>query len=352
MLSIIIPSYAYTFIKIDFLKNLIIDDDTLRSFKTIYNIENFIETIKPYYPNIEIKDYTIEEIEGALINNYIKLIGKIMQFSPLNMRRFLRNYLMKFEIQNLKQIIISLIIGMKQEERRKNINFSVEVYLDNTDFIEDLLKFTTLDEIQIYLKKSLYNIPIREGLLYFKKSKEIFVLEAFLDQLYYKHLRAQVKNLDKKEKIMISLFVKYKTEIYNLNMVYRGIKNNIDRKLLSQFLVHNYLFLNEDKINYLLNFNNLDDFHSIVESYLKDIIKAEQIYIKLEIDNKHIIRSIEQFYITYYFKKFEIKIDDIKFFTISKILEVLIKKEKEIRFDILPRVIKIIHKKYKVLKKL
>jgi len=259
---------------------------------------------------------------------------------------------MKFEIQNLKQIIISLIIGMKQEERRKNINFSVEVYLDNTDFIEDLLKFTSLDEIQIYLKKSLYNIPVREGLLYFKKNKEIFVLEAFLDQLYYTHLRAQVKNLNKKEKIMISLFVKYKTEIYNLNMVYRGIKNNIDRKLLSQFLVHNYLFLNEDKLNYLLNFNNLDDFLSIVELYLKDIIKAEQIYIKLKIDNKHIIRSIEQFYITYYFKKFEIKIDDIKFFTISKILEVLIKKEKEIRFDILPRVIKIIHKKYKVLKKL
>jgi len=275
-----------------------------------------------------------------------------MQFSPLNMRRFLRNYLMKFEIQNLKQIIISLIIGMKQEERRKNINFSVEVYLDNTDFIEDLLKFTTLDEIQIFLKNTLYNIPVREGLLYFKKNKEIFVLEAFLDQLYYTHLRAQVKNLDKKEKIMISLFVKYKTEIYNLNMVYRGIKNNIDRKLLSQFLVHNYLFLNEDKLNYLLNFNNLDDFLSIVEIYFKDIIKAEQIYIKLKIDNKHIIRSIEQFYITYYFKKFEIKIDDIKFFTISKILEVLIKKEKEIRFDILPRVIKIIHKKYKVLKKL
>lgn len=334
------------------MKNLIIDDDTLRSFKTIYDIESFIEIIKPYYPNIEIKDYTIEEIEGALFNNYMKLIGNIMHFSPLNMRGFLKNYLMKFEIQNLKQIIISLIIGMKQEERRKNINFSVEVYLDNTDFIEELLKFTNLDEIQIFLKKTQYNIPIREGLLYFKKSKEIFVLEAFLDQLYYTHLRAQVKNLNKKEKIMISLFVKYKTEIYNLNMVYRGIKNNIDRKLLSQFLIHNYLFLNEDKINYLLNFNNLDDFRSIVESYLKDIIKAEQIYIKLKIDNKHIIRSIEQFYITYYFKKFEIKIDDINFFTISKILEVLIKKEKEIRFNILPRVIKIIHKKYKVLKKL
>ena len=320
--------------------------------KAIYDIETFIETIKPFYPNIEVKEFTIEEIEGVLFNNYIQLIGKIQQFSPLNMRRFLRNYLMKFEIQNIKQVIISLIIGMNQEERRSNINFLVEVYLDNTEFIEDLLKFTTLDEIQIYLKKSLYNIPIREGFLYFKKNKEIFVLEAFLDQLYFNHLNEQVKNLDKKEKIMISLFVKYKTEIYNLNLIYRGIKNRIDKKLLSQFLVDNYLFLNEDKLKYLLNQDNPEDFLSIVDLYLKNITKVDQIFIKLKIDPKHIIRSIEQFYITYYFKKFTIKIDDINFFTISKILEVLIKKEKEIKFDILPRVIKIIHKKFKALKKL
>ena len=352
MLSIIIPSYSYTFIKIDYLKNLIIDDDTLSRLKTIYDIETFIETIKPFYPNIEVKEFTIEEIEGVLFNNYIQLIGKIQQFSPINMRNFLRNYLMKFEIQNIKQVIISLIIGMKQEERRSNINFLVEVYLDNTEFIEDLLKLTTVDEIQIYLKKSLYNIPIREGLLYFKKNKEIFVLEAFLDQLYFNHLKEQVKNLNKKEKTMISLFVKYKTEIYNLNVIYRGIKNRIDKKLLSQFLVDNYLFLNEDKINYLLNQENPEDFLSIVELYLKNITKADQIFITLKIDTKHIIRSIEQFYITYYFKKFKIKIDDIDFSTISKILEVLIKKEKEIKFDILPRVIKIIHKKFKVLKKL
>ena len=351
-MSIIIPSYAYTFIKIDYLKNLIIDDDTLRRLKTIYDIETCIEMIKPFYPNIEIKDYTIEEIEGVLYTNYIQLIGKIQQFSPLNMRKFLRNYLMKFEIQNIKQVIISLIIGMKQEERRNNINFLVEVYLDNTEFIEDLLKLTTLDEIQIFLKKSVYNIPVREGLLYFKKNKEIFVLEAFLDQLYFIHLKKQLKNLDKKEKTMISLFVKYKTEVYNLNMIYRGIKNRIDKKLLSQFLVDNYLFLDEDKLNYLLNVNNPDDFLSIVELYLKNITKVEQIFITLKIDSKHIIRSIEQFYITYYFKKFKIKIDNINSFTIFKILEVLIKKEKEIKFDILPRVIKIIHKKFKALKKI
>ncbi|MBY9020044.1 MAG: V-type ATPase subunit [Candidatus Lokiarchaeota archaeon] len=348
----IIPSYAYTFIKIDFLKHLIIDNDTLRRFKTIYTIENFMENLKPYYPNLEIKEFTIENIERALLNHYIRLVGKILHFSPQNMRNFLKSYLLKYEIQNLKQIIIGLILGMNNEEKRENVNFLVETYLDNTEFIEETLKFTNLDEIQLFLKKSIYNIPIREGLLYFKKKKEIFVLEAFLDQLYYTHLRTQVKRLNKKEEIMISLLVKYKTEVYNLNVIYRGIKNNIDRKLLSQFLVDNYLFLSENVLNSLLNLPNLDDFISNITYYLNNISETKQLFLKFILNKKHVIRSIEEFYFTYYFKKFEVKVDNIDVFTISKILEVLIKKEKEISFDILPRVIKIIHKKFKILKKL
>jgi len=306
-----------------------------------------MESIKRYYPNIEIEDYTTENIEGALINNYIMLVGKIMHFSPLNMRNFLKKYLMKFEIQNLKQIIISLIIGRTQEEMRRDINFLAEEYLDNTDLIEKLLKVTTLDEIQILLKRTLYNVAIREGLLYLKKNKEIFVLEAFLDQLYYKHLQLQLQNLNKDEKTIISLFVKYKTEIYNLNLIYRGITNNVERSLLKQFLVHNYLFLDEGKLEYLLNLTNLNDFVSTVEIYFRNIAEIKAFFIIFKIDQKHLIRSIEEFYISYYFKKFKIKIDNIAYFTIFKILEVLIIKEKEIRFEILPKIIKINHKRFR-----
>jgi vacuolar-type H+-ATPase subunit C/Vma6 len=309
-----------------------------------------MEAISPFYPNLDFKENTIEDIEVALKNNYIKLIGKILHYSPQNMRIFLRNYLMKFEIQNLKQIIISLILGINQEEKRKCINFLVEEYLDNTEFIEELLKFTSLDEIQLFLKRTKYNVAIREGILYFKKNKEIFILEAFLDQLYYKQLSVQLKYLNKKEKTMISLFVKYKTEIYNINVIFRGIKNNIDRKLLSQFLVNTYLFLNESKLEHLLNLDSLDEFISVIEEYLKNTKEIKPFFIRLKINQKHLIRSIEQFYITYYFKNFEIKIDDIDFFTIYKILEILIKKEKEIKFEILPKVIKILHYKFKALK--
>ncbi|KKL47659.1 hypothetical protein LCGC14_2333330 [marine sediment metagenome] len=44
------------------------------------------------------------------------------------------------------------------------------------------------------------------------------------------------------------------------------------------------------------------------------------------------------------------KIDDIEYQAIFKILEVLIKKDKEIRLYIIPGVVNILHKKYQLLK--
>jgi vacuolar-type H+-ATPase subunit C/Vma6 len=278
------------------------------------------------------------------------MIGKIMLYSPPNMRLFLRNYLLKFEIINIKNIIIGLILGLTLEEKKKKTNFLVEEYLENTEFIEDLLKISSLDEIQFFMKKTKYNIPVREGIFYFKNYREIFVLEAFLDQFYYENLLTQLKNLNTKEKKLITLFIKYKTEIYNINIIYRGLKNNIEKNLLSQFLLNSYLFLDKGKIEYLLSLEDVNVFITLIEEYLTNVKEIKQYYKNIVINPNHLIHSIEKLYLNYYFKKSKIQIDDIDSITIFRILEILIKKEEEIRFNIIPMVVKILHAKYKKLK--
>jgi len=349
-MSAIVPSYAYTLIKLDFLKPLIMDNESLLKLNKINEINEFLELINPYYPNLEIKVPTIEFIETALINNYIRMIGKIILYSPESMRMFLRSYLIKFEILNIKQCIIASILGLNIEEKKKNINFLVEQYLDNEDFIDNLLKLSTLDEIQLFMKKTKYNIAIKEGILYFKNNNEIFVLEAFLDQFYYANFNIQLEILSKKEKGMISLYAKYKAEIYNLNVIYRGIKNKIDKKLLSQFLINSYLFFDEEKNEYLLNLDNVDVLISVIEDILQGSKEINQFYKIFGIDQNHLIWSIEKLYINYFFRKFKVKIDDIDLLTIFKILELIIQKEREISFDIIPNLVRILHKKFDVLK--
>ena len=343
-----VPSYVYTFIKIGSLKQLIIDDNTLEKLKEFNEIEGFINFIEPFYPDLNIKENTIEEIEKALFHFFFKLIGDLISISPLNMRRFLKDYLVKYEIMNIKQIILGLIIGMNNEEISKNVNFLIEEYLENTDLIKKIIEAKTLEEIQLHMKPTKYSKVIREGFLYFKNYNEIFVLEAFLDQLYYENLSKRERILNKKEKKMISLFNSLNTEIYNINTIYRGIINKIDKKLLAQFIINNNFFLKTDDIENLLDQETLNDFFSIINEYLGSIHELKYKFDKLEL--KHPLWALERMYKNYYFTKSKLEINDIESLTIFRILELIIKKEKEIKLEILPKVVSIINKKFNSIK--
>jgi len=348
--AIEVPSYAFTLIKMGFLKQLIMDENTLHKLDEITDIKQFIEFISMFYPGLIIKSYNIEDIEKALFHTYIKLIGRIVYISPKTMRLFLRNYLMKYEIMNIKHVILGTILGISIEEKSSMVNLLVEKYLDNTDFMKDLIEIPSLEEIQLYMKPTLYNKVIREGILYFRKTNEVFVLEAFLDQLYYNNLKDEIKFLTQKEKVMIIPFVKYISEIYNLRLIYRGIKNNIDKNLLLQLVLDEYLFINEKILKKLVNLEDIDEFNDILIQHLRTKKELKSSLILSSLDLEHFIWSIEKLYLNYYFKILEIKSADIEFQAIYKILEVLIKKDKEIRLYILPKLVNIMFDKYKLLK--
>jgi len=325
------------------------DDNTLKKLREIDDIKEFIDFIRPYYPKIKVKNYTIEEIEKALYNTFIKLIGKLIFYSPKNMRRFLRDYLLQFEIMNIKQIILGAIIGLNKKAISEKVNFLAEKLLGNVEFINNLLEISSLDEIQLFMKNTKYYKVIREGLLYFKNYNEVFVLEAFLDQLYYINMIREEKTFSRKEKKIINLYIDSITEIYNLNVIYRGLINRIDKKLLSQFLVENYLFLDKNKVENLLNQENFDDFISNIKDIFSKVKGIKEFYDSLGINIEHLYWWIEGLYVNYFFNKFKPKFDDIDYSAILRVIEIIIKKQKEIQFDILPNAIKIIHKKFEIL---
>jgi len=350
-LSIIVPSYAYTYIKIGVLKKIIIPLDDLDKLEKSEKIEDLIDIIKPYYPSLEIQKYTIVNIEKKIYNIYIKLIGKIISYSPMNLRNFLQDYLLKYEIMNLKQIISGIILGLDLEEKRNNINFLVQDFLDREEFMTDLLKLSSLEELRLSLRNTRYYKSVREGILYFRNNKEIFVLESFLDQLYYQNLVRERKNLSTLERKMIILFTHYITEIYNIKIIYRGILNKVDRNLLSQFLVEGPIFLDMDDLNSLLNQSNVEDFFTLLNSMLKEDPDLKMLYKEISQKMEHPIWEIEKIYQKFYFSKFKLKPDKISLSTLYRIFELIIKKDKEIQFEIIPNVVRILHKKFKIFEK-
>jgi V/A-type H+-transporting ATPase subunit C len=347
-MSVIVPSYAYTYIKIGFLKRIIIPAEQLDKLNKTENIDELINTIKPFYPNFDIKKKTITNIEKELYHIYIKLIGKIISYSPQNLRSFLKDYLLKYEILNLKQIISGIILGTSIEKKRKNINFLVQKYLNREDFMNDLVRLPSLEELRLSLRNTRYYKPVREGLLYFRNNKEIFVLESFLDRIYYKNLVKKRKNLNKLERNMIVLFTHYITEIYNIRVIYRGILNNIDRNLLAQFLVEGYLFLGANDLNSLLNQSTVQEFFDRLNSLLREDKELKSTYKEVSAQLEHPLWELERIYQKFYFSKFKLQPDKISLATLYKIFELIIKKQQEINFEILPNVVRILHKKFEI----
>jgi len=79
-------------------------------------------------------------------------------------------------------------------------------------------------------------------------------------------------------------------------------------------------------------------------------MEFKSIFTSLKPNLEHPMWEIEESYKKYFFKKFKLKFDKIDYSTIYRIFELLIKKEREIKYSIIPNVIRILHEKYKIFK--
>ncbi len=340
-MSIIINEYSYIYIKLSGLRNFVIEDFLYEDFEKIKNIQELINFISPYFPNVNFISFTIEEIENQLFNSFFKIIAKIFLSSPRNIREFLRSYILKFEIDNIKQIILGIILQMSKEEIKQNINFVVEDYLEHREFIEKLVEITNLDEIQFLMRETHYNQIIREGIIYFKKTNEIFVLESFLDKFYFENLKIQKKKLKKAEERIIGAFIDFNIELYNINLLYRGNKNKINKDLLEQFIVPHKFFFNEGHLNHLLNIEDPNQFLKYVNNQLSKNQDLKKDFQEISPNNSNPIVTIKNLYRNHFFNKFKHLID-IKDSSIYQILKLLIKKEMEIE-KIIKKTVQILH---------
>jgi len=344
-LSVIVPSYAYTLIKIENLKLLIMDEKALRQLDGVRDVKSLIELLEPYYPGLRLHEYTIEEIEKALFNFFITLIGKIITVTPDLMRNFLKNFLLKYEIINLKYTIIGTILGFSKEEKSKNVNLLVEEYLDNKEFMQDLIAIQSLAEVQLFMKKTKYNKVVEEGIRYFNNYNEIFVLEAYLDKFYYESMINLGKLRLSKERLFISKYIDYITELYNINIIYRGIANKIEKNLLSQLIIFRNFVLKHRDFNILLKQNDLDNFFMVLNKIFTENPKTRRYFHPKGETEKEIMNFMQEMYMELFFKQIRTNLGDIAFFTIYRILELIIKKEKEIQKEILPRIVRVFRKK-------
>jgi len=349
MSGVIVPDYGYLYVKLSILKQIVLTKSDISRTQNIKSIDELIETIKPYYPDASFKVPSISEIEKSLYHSFFKLIGRILVNSPDELRQFLKYFLMKYEIYNIKNIILGTILNKTKKEKISETNFIIEELLDNEEFIRELINKRTINEIQLFMKKTNYYQVIKEGLDFYRKNQEIFVLAVSLDKLYYEILGRIKSRFSNTDFEIIRIYISYVIEIYNLRILYRGIKNNIEKNLLSQLLIHSFLFLNLKKLNILLNQETIEGFSQTLIAFL---IESKPRLFPPDILNKNvedIIALVKSIYDEYFFKECHKQVSSLPALTVSKVLELLVKKESEIKYVLIPLVVNILNLKYQTI---
>ncbi|MGV9170976.1 MAG: V-type ATPase subunit [Promethearchaeia archaeon] len=333
-----------------FFKNLIMKEQDLKSIKKINQIEELLEYIKVFYPNLNVNQNRIFNFENALYNNYISLIGRILSYSPENMVMFLNDILVKFEIRNIKRIILNTILGKSKDTKRKQINYKAEVLLHHEEFFNKLLKLNTLDEILFHMEDTTYYKIIKEGLIYFRKNNEIFILEAFLDRKFYDNLIQNTEYFSKKERDIIIPYINLLIEIYNLKIIFRSIRNGLDIELIKQLTIERFLILNSKDLGELISSEDQMGFKNLLSKVLRQNKELAPYFPEKNFIYDSLLKNVFQIYKNYYFNSLDVAIDDFDARTILGIIELIMKKEFEINHAIMPSIIRILHKKFRILK--
>jgi vacuolar-type H+-ATPase subunit C/Vma6 len=161
-------------------------------------------------------------LERAFTENLIETYIKIIKNSPKKAAAFLRLYLLRFEVENIKALIKAANANLSPEQKLGKIYFSPETYLKQHAVIEEAAKAPDLRQTLNALKDTEYASALKMGLGSYEEDGSTTCLDVLLDKHFYEKLCEVYQNLPKKEKPHAHYYVSTENDGFVLLTLLRG----------------------------------------------------------------------------------------------------------------------------------
>lgn len=337
----IIEEYAYVYIKIAGMKRLLFSNRERILLRAITDLDNLVELLKKFYPNFQPKSITIADIERELWIIYFKIYERILAYSPSPMQIFLKNYLMKYEIANLRLIITGIIAGLTTEERNEYLYLAPAEILERKNFLRDLLNAQKLEDITMNLDNGEYAKVIKEGIKKYQETQELFFLYTTLDKYFYQSFFDALDYYPKQERRLIKEYIQKNIDFYNLNLLYRIYWNKFKIQEISDYIIMEGFYLNADDLKNLVTSENIEVFFAKLKAKFRKNLQLYRIIQNLESNSIEGWQDFSEFLLNpIQFSALINKEEDITLQTIIRILRIIFLKEKEIQ-EIVTRAVQI-----------
>ena len=209
---------------------------------------------------------TSRKIERAFNENLISTYVKIIRNSPKNASKYLRLYVLRFEVENIKALIKTTNAKLSIDQKLSKIYLSVEDYLKNRPVIEETAKALTMQQLVKALRKTDYASALSSGLESYEEDGSTTCLDVLIDKTFYEKLHESYESLPEKEKPHAQFYASIENDSFTLLTLLRGKNLNYDSNWLRLALPPNNFYLDAETVEAMVT---AADFESVLRIILE-----------------------------------------------------------------------------------
>ena len=265
--------YPYTYVRTTVMKTLLFKkEDYHKMLKMSFSeIARFLQDTN--YKK-EINEFAAEYsgvdlLELALNRNLAASFEKLMRISPDELDFVIREYVKRYDIEDIKTILRGKFTNMDKKLILESITSAGTLSLE---FLTSLLKKESIEEILRNSQFADFSL-FKDGLNDLNEKKTLVSIENAFDKYYYSHLMEFSKILPKQGALFRD-FVTKEIEILNILTILRLKKVKFGKKIIADFLIPTGNELKDAKIKSLADLDDLEEISRTLEkTEYKNVVK-------------------------------------------------------------------------------
>ena len=254
----------------------------------------------------------------------VRVCDKMMDSSPKQIRGFLKNYLRYLEIENLEILIKMKSIGVPSDSLLSMLNLSIEeIFKMRERFIQAAKARDVTAAIEVF-KDTIYGPILSEGLTRYRETGSTRFFDFSLDRAYHDDLLGSIELLPRGDREAALLLAGLKVDAFNIVTAIRSKFLEYPPHLIFWAITRRFYRLSEGQIRSIVSSSDVNSAldhvrgsfygrflasHENVEELITDFERKINYFILRNINKKRIVEP----------------------FTIATPLDVILKKEVEIK---------------------
>jgi V/A-type H+-transporting ATPase subunit C len=221
--------------------------------------------------------YASKIFERAFRESLIEVSTKIVQNSPETISSFIKTYLLKFEIENIKTILRAASVGLPYDEISQKLYLPVEVFLKRQDILLKAAMAIHVKSVVDNFKNTIYGPLLISGLQKYEETGSTKYFDILLDRMFYEHFGEKFKGLPKKEQEIAFFYVSREIDRFNILTILRTKILGYDPNWVRLTISRNFYNVTEETIEALLLADNFESALSIIQqSYYKNFVATAE----------------------------------------------------------------------------